>query len=379
MLPTRLFCTFAGVAVLGMGLVMGSPPASAIPSAEAIDAINHRYADLGGPSSPLGKPIGAAVDVQGGARQNYSGGAIFYSKQTGAKVMYGQILDKYRSLGGPDRMGFPLNDESAVGDDVGRFNDFSQPGGAAIYWTRATGASVLEGKLLDAWRASGATKGPFGYPSADMTEVNGVSDAKFVGPAGTEMRWSDRTGLLTVPSALAASIPGFEAATTAAGTAMPTPGVSVNQPAVPRPKAHHGSRWWPLVIGLGAAAVLASLLARLGRRRGVPTPAPPRPLDTGPVTRVPPAPPAPVAPKAPERPTLTANHGPAKAPAVEPPARAVDLIEQGGKTPPLVVDYDADPAHDIGGIEVTYENNAVGENQQSDKDRSSDHVGHLAP
>jgi hypothetical protein len=58
------------------------------------------------------------------------------------------------------------------------------------------------------------------------------------------------------------------------------------------------------------------------------------------------------------------------------PPKPVDVVEEG---PPLVVTYDSDPAHDIGGIEVTYENNAVGENQQSRKDKSSDHVGHLAP
>ena len=436
-----LICTVGGVAVLGMGLVMGSPTASAVPSAGAIDAINHRYADFGGASSLLGTPMGAAVDVQGGARQDYSGGAIFYSGPTGAKVMYGQILEKFRSLGGPDSgIGFPVNDESPVGDDVGRFNNFSEPGGAAIYWTPAAGASVIKGRLLDAWRASGATTGPFGYPRADMTEVNGVSVAKFVGPQGTEIRWSDSAGLATVPPALAASIPGFKAATpTAEGTAVvPTPNVSVNPPA-------HGFKWWPLAIGLGIAALLASLLSLAGRRwrdrrhrLDVPTarppevprpqmPAPPRVVDTArgpkvkapasavPGVKVPDVPPSPPkAPVAPERPMVTDTNGepvkapnrprpasmqPSKPPTTTrrfaetpappkaapsqppvPPPRTVDLVEQGGKTPPLVVNYDSDPAHDIGGIEVTYENNAVGENQQSRRDKSySAQVGHLGP
>jgi len=436
--------------VLGMGLLMGSPMASADPSAEAIDAINHRYADFGGASGLLGTPIGEAVDVQGGARQDYSGGAIFYSPQTDAKVMYGKILGKFRSLGGPDSgIGFPVNNESAVGDDVGRFNDFSGPGGAAIYWTPAMGASVIKGRLLDAWRASGATRGPFGYPSADMTEVNGVSVAKFVGPQGTEIRWSDSAGLATVPPALAASIPGFKPATpTAEGTAaVPTPNVTVNPPAAYAPTAK-GFNWWPLVIGLGIAALLAGLLA-LARRRwrdrrhrvGVPTawppevrrpqmPAPPRVVDTArgprvkapasavPRVKVPGAPPVPpkvpVAPRAPERPMLTDVDGePVKAPNRPrppsmqpsgpptvgattqkfaetpappeaappqprvPPPPTVDLIEEGGKTPPLVVNYD--PAHGIGGVEVTYENNAVGENQQSREDKSYSAAGHLGP
>ena len=190
---------------------MGTPTAVATPSSDAVNAIQDRYTTFGGTTSLLGTPTGDPVDVEGGARQDYTGGSIFYSPESGAHVMYGAILDKFSALGGPDGsgLGFPTNDESDAGDGVGRVNDFNQPGGASIFWNPATGAWVISGKVLEAWRGSGGAKGPFGYPTGDVTEVNGVSSARFAGPEGTEIRWSDKIGLATVPPALAASIPAL--------------------------------------------------------------------------------------------------------------------------------------------------------------------------
>ena len=258
-----------GGAALVMGWVVGrGPTASASPMMEAISAINHRYGDVGGASSPLGAPTGEVVDVAGGARRDYSGGTIFYTEQTGARVMYGQILKKYLSLGGPEgSLGFPINDETQVADLVGQFNDFSEPGGASIYWSPNTGAYLVSGKVLEAWRASGATNSPFGYPNADTTTVNATNVSQFVGPGGTEIRWSESAGLSTVPAGLAASIPGFPAATpnVERSAAAPTPSLSVSPPATSGTPAR-GFAWWP-VVGLAVAALLAGLLALLARRK----------------------------------------------------------------------------------------------------------------
>jgi uncharacterized protein with LGFP repeats len=125
--------------IVTSSLLAGAPVVSAAPSTEAVDTINDRYATFGGESSLLGAPLGEAVDVAGGAERDYAGGTIFYSKDTGAHVMYGEILKRYEALGGPDSdLGFPKNDETGVGDGVGRFNDFSAPEGAAIYWSPLT-------------------------------------------------------------------------------------------------------------------------------------------------------------------------------------------------------------------------------------------------
>jgi hypothetical protein len=47
----------------------------------------------------------------------------------------------------------------------------------------------------------------------------------------------------------------------------------------------------------------------------------------------------------------------------------VDPVKVTGEVPPLVVDYDREGAYS-GGLDITYENNAVGVNQQSLEDKS---------
>ena len=396
-------------AVVGISLLVGTPSALATPSDDVVDAIHDRYSAFGGASSLLGTPVGGAVDIEDGARQDYTGGAIFYSEGSGAHVMYGAILDRFRALGGPEGsgLGFPTNDESDAGDGVGRFNDFSRPAGASVYWNPANGAWVISGKVLEAWRNSGGATGPFGYPVSDLTESNGVSAVKFVGPQGTEIRWSDAIGLATVPPDLAASIPALSAnaptaiagATTIEGTtSVVTPETPLSAPSVDV-STPTGFKWWPVVIGLGIAALLAGLLAMLGRRRRA-VPAvrtvetvlppkrivePPRPEVRAPVPPPPPPPPAPpkpvvphvVAPKPPEPPRpvieekvvpLAPRHlAPPPAPPAPPPATLVgDVVEH--EAPPLVVNYDPTPKS--GPIEITYENNAVGEDQESRQDKS---------
>ena len=198
--------------------------------------------------------MGDAVDIAGGAERDFQGGAIFYSTKTGAKIMYGAILDRYKALGGPGgELGFPSNDESDVGNGVGRFNDFTEPGGASIYWSPEWGAAVITGQVLDAWRTSGGVTGPFGYPTTDTTAVDGVQTSKFVGPGGTEIQWSDAGGLITVPASLAATLSGFSSgAKPSEGTQpMPTP-PSASEPAASGTTSveHRSSMWWWIPIGL---------------------------------------------------------------------------------------------------------------------------------
>ena len=385
--------TLGGVAIMSAALLAGTPVAFATPSSDAVNAIQDRFQAFSAQNSFLGTPVGDPVDVGAGARQDYTGGAIFYSKESGAHVMYGAILDKFTSLGGPEGsgLGFPTNDEGDSGDGVGRVNDFTKPGGAAILWNPATGAWVISGKVLDAWRNSGGLKGPFGYPTSDITDVNGVSSAQFVGPGGTEIRWSDKIGLATVPPALAASIPGLsaptgsaattaEATTTAEGTtSVSTPETTATAPTVDTKKK--GFNWWPVVIGLAIAALLAGLLAALGRRkkveapvvrapevrppapRIVDTPPPPKPEVKAPLVPPPPPPrPAPPAPK-----PVVEEKLPPPPPAPEP----IKLVEAKaeGVAAPLVVNF-ADPEPTAGPIQITYENNALGDDQRSLDDKS---------
>ncbi|MFE5457440.1 LGFP repeat-containing protein [Nocardia sp. NPDC056564] len=268
---TRRRTTLAvnAVALLASGLLATAPAAVADPSAEATNAIDAHYNEFGGAGSFLGAPLGPATEVAGGAERAYQGGVIYFSPDTGAKAVYGEILVKYKSLGGPSGpLRFPTNDETAAGDGVGRFNDFAESGGAAIYWKPELGAWAIKGKVLDAWRESGGITGPFGYPRSDMTVDNGVATANFEGPAGTEIKWSEREGLATMPPELAATLPGFRA--NAPDVAVPNPVPNPGTEATDDSSGSGINRWWGIPIGLAITAVVGGLLAMIGRRRSDP-------------------------------------------------------------------------------------------------------------
>ncbi|MEV0250732.1 hypothetical protein AB0H76_29340 [Nocardia sp. NPDC050712] len=390
-----------GAAVLlGSGALLGAAPFAAAQevSADATKAIDARYSDFGGAGSFCGQPTGAATSITGGAMRGYQGCNIYYSTDTGAKVMYGDILAKYQAMGGPEgSLGFPTNDESGTGDGVGRFNNFAQEGGAAIYWSPENGAHAVQGKVLDAWRASGGVAGPFGYPTADMTDVNGTMTGMFAGPAGTEIQWSEANGTVTVPPDLAANLPGFKAA--APNVEAPAvPPVNPDVPDVSAPSVDTEAassddggginRWWGVPIGLAITAVAGALLGLMGRRptttAGVTRPAPTRPVAP---TARPVAPVRPATTRAPEPPKYNAPRPEYKGPRVEAPKTqpwtTARPAYEAPKPPvaPRMVDRDHEPPMTTGrhafhdgkpgeDMTVTYENNAVGANQRSMEDKS---------
>ena len=448
MTPTRSphYRRGASLTLGGMFLVASTllvaPTASAAPSADAVNAINDHYTEFGGESSPLGAPTGEAVEITGGVERDYANGAIFWSEATGPQAMYGEIFKKYQDLGGPaGELGFPKNDESDTGDGVGRFNDFSEANGeaASIYWTPNVGAWLVKGKVLEAWRASGGIKGPFGYPTADTTDSDGTVTSTFVGPDGTQIQWSKAAGLVTIPAALAATIPGFGAdAPTAEGT------TSVTKPSMSAPEApaaeKKGSKWWwwiPIILALlGLLALLPRLFrkpapepvkaaARAPEVKKVVAPPPPPPVKKvvappppPPVKKVapPPPPPRPVAPPpVPPAPKLVervehkaehaaetlerktehaaetlghktehaaetlghkAEHAAEKVERfVEAPKATIREAHVEHETTPVIRYESHNPAEAT--IQVTYENNAVGDNQESRADKSDLTPDHL--
>ncbi len=382
--PLRVPLALGGIFIVASSTLLSAPLVNAAPSSDAVSTINDRYATFGGDSSLLGSPVGEAVDVPGGAERDYEGGSIFYSKDTGAHVMYGVILDRYKALGGPGTsgLGFPTNDETGTGDSVGRFNDFSAPEGAAIYWNPQWGASVIKGRVLEAWRQSGAITGPFGYPSADTSVADGVQTGKFVGPEGTEIQWSQAAGLVTIPAALATKIPGFgSTASTAEGTtSMSKPTTSVTaDPGVKK----KGFNWLWLLLGIPLIAGLGWLLRRkpaevvpvkVAERAPVVKPTPPPAPRPAPVVKAPPPPPAPrPAPvvKAPPPPPAPkpVTPPPAPRPLLSEPPKATIRTEASDHDLSTVVRYEESSAA-TEAVQVTYENNAVGDKHSSVADKS---------
>lgn len=422
------------LALVGAGLTICSVPvarADPAPSAAAT-AITAHYKELGGNRAPLGEPAGPATAIAGGAYQVFDGGEIYFSDETGARVMYGVILAKYKALGGPAALGFPTDDESDT-PPAGKITDLSTKGGASIVWSPQTGAHLITGKVRQAWNASGAGRGPFGFPVTDTALKDETAMSTFAGPRGTEISWNQTTGLRTAPAALASTIPGF------AGSAPGATGVSAPSVAAPGVSAGDtggsSSRWWLWGLLLAALAALCALAAWLLSRRPKAKghgPTRPEPISRGAVPASPRAatPPAPAPRSAPAgvggtsasvtRPVATSPRATAPAPTrpapvpaapvkpvpaqpapVKPvPIKAAEVKQAEVKKPEVkkaevkapVKPVPAVPpteievfAHDLpktplevryddvvttGPIEITYLNNAVGDHEVSREDKS---------
>ncbi|MEU0542005.1 hypothetical protein ABZ319_19255 [Nocardia sp. NPDC005978] len=264
--------SFAGAAafaavLLGAGSLTATIATAQPAGAEA--AIDAHYTDKGGAATPLGEKVGAVYAFgPDGAAQDYRGGKIIYSADTGAKVMYGAILDKYLALGGADAVGYPTNDESDVAvAGTARFSEFSAPDGATIQWSPQNGAWLVRGPIRTAWSELNATDGVLGAPTSDTTLANGVYSQSFTGQNGepVQIQWSQADGFVSTPPAIAGQLSGLDVSAPGA-----PPGDSMSSGAAPAPATGSDSnaKWWALPIGLLIAAAAGGLAMLATRSRG---------------------------------------------------------------------------------------------------------------
>ncbi len=96
------------------------------------DAIAAKYQELGGATGWLGAPVGEPTVIQKdfAVYQHFQNGAIYWGgSETGAHTVCGAIRDKWVSLGGENSfLGYPLTDETATPDGIGRYNHFQSGG-----------------------------------------------------------------------------------------------------------------------------------------------------------------------------------------------------------------------------------------------------------
>lgn len=110
--------------------------------------------------------------------------------------MWGAIRAKWIELGHRPALGFPVTDETATADGVGRFNHFSGAGGASVYWHPAHGTHGVWGEIRRTWLALGAETGALGYPtSSERPGADGVGRySTFSGSGGAAIYWHPATG-----------------------------------------------------------------------------------------------------------------------------------------------------------------------------------------
>ncbi len=188
-----------------------APTAAASPESDADDAITAAWEKAGGDTSNLGAAEGDVYPVGEGFAQDFAGGKIFFTPATGARTMYGAVLDKYESLGGPagSDLGFPTSDEvpGLAGPDS-RVSIFSAVDKPVIFWTPEHGAFVVRGAINAAWDKLGSSGGVLGVPVGDESYAGEAATQAF---SGGQVSWNRVTKVFTtVPPQLAEQLTGLQ-------------------------------------------------------------------------------------------------------------------------------------------------------------------------
>jgi uncharacterized protein with LGFP repeats len=212
-LRTRLGTTI-GRACVGVIAVMAAalivaPVAAAAPADDADAAITQAWDAGGGATGPLGDKDGGVYPVGAGFGQNFAGGKIFFTPDTGAHAMQGAILDKYESLGGPadGDLGFPTIDEGDGKAPGSRNTTFSAADKPVIFWTPDAGAIVVRGALNAAWDKLGGSAGTLGVPTGDEVYRGDDVSQTF---SGGQVTWNRKTNAFTTtPPELADQLAGL--------------------------------------------------------------------------------------------------------------------------------------------------------------------------
>jgi uncharacterized protein with LGFP repeats len=153
--------------------------------------IRDKWASLGWERSFLGYPITDELSIGDGRGRysNFQGGTIFWSPETGAHTIYGEIMKKWVALRGTRGfLGYPKTDELSTPDQRGRYVHFE---GGSIYWTPQTGAREVHGAIRDKWASLGWERSALGYPTSDEFQSGAFRRSNF---RGGYIKWSERTG-----------------------------------------------------------------------------------------------------------------------------------------------------------------------------------------
>ncbi|MBI2699372.1 MULTISPECIES: LGFP repeat-containing protein [Mycobacterium] len=203
----------AAALTTGLALALLAPPASASPIGDAEAAMMAAWDKAGGTSSTLGARKGDVYPVGDGFALDFDGGRMYFTPTTGARYMFGPILDKYESLGGPANsdLGFPtINEVPGLAGPDSRVSTFAASDNPVIFWTPDHGAFVVRGALNAAWDKLGSSGGVLGAPTGDETYDGEVATQKFT---GGEVSWNRKTKEFTTnPPALADQLKGLQIA-----------------------------------------------------------------------------------------------------------------------------------------------------------------------
>jgi hypothetical protein len=149
----------------------------------------------GGTDGFLGVPLTSDAAVGAGRTATFAGGRIFTSPATGAHEVHGAILDRYQQAGGPTGgLGFPLSDEEDVAGVPGARRSSFEHGD--IYWSAESGAHVIVGDIRERFLGNGGAE-RYGIPVTDEVRwANAGAEVRHTTFANGEvLAWVDGIGV----------------------------------------------------------------------------------------------------------------------------------------------------------------------------------------
>ncbi len=180
-----------------------------------------RYMNLS-PTNLAGIGLPTSGETNGplpGSRMNsFQRGGIYWSATTGAHDVYGEIHRRYGTLSDSSRarLGLPVSGEQSGGSTGSRRNVFQN---GSIYWSPNTGAHEITGELWAKYQSMGGASSFLGLPVASVKSA-GPAESLMSTLQGGAIFWSAATGANEVHGAIWAQYSAMGAGTSALG--LPT-------------------------------------------------------------------------------------------------------------------------------------------------------------
>jgi uncharacterized protein with LGFP repeats len=143
------------------GAILWSPATGAHVS---VGGTREAWALTGFENGVLGYPTTDETPVNGGVKQNYQGGSIYWTAGLGAYSVATDYNAMFEASGGLGTLGFPATNRVNGLKDSGSYQNFQQ---GALISSPATGIHLSIGATRNAWAATGFEGGRLGYPTTD--------------------------------------------------------------------------------------------------------------------------------------------------------------------------------------------------------------------
>lgn len=101
---------------------------------------------------------------------------VYQSPQYGTQYVVGEIYKKWGEAGfDGGYLGKPVTSEGTTPSN-GKFNRFE---GGMVYWSAATGAHSIQGRIIEHYQALGYEQSFLGYPTSDEYDTYGGKASNF--------------------------------------------------------------------------------------------------------------------------------------------------------------------------------------------------------